>query len=71
MEPDKIIIEEASSLNYLFKGQFIHLVFQIIIAAITWFLAETALSQGSWLGQSDRTWLILGIMVFSASIKSL
>ena len=64
MEPDKIIIEEASSLKYLFKGQLIHLAFLIIIAAITWFLAEMALSQGSWLGQSDRTWLILGIMVF-------
>ena len=64
MEPDKIIIKEASSLNYLFNGQFFHLVFILIIAAITWLLAEPSLNQGSWLGQPDKNWLIIGISVF-------
>ena len=64
LKPDKIIIKEASSLNYLFKRQFIHLTFLIIISAAIWFLAESSLNQGSWLSLKDSTWLILGILVF-------
>lgn len=64
MDYDEIIVKEASSLSFFLKRQFIHLLSLIIFAILIWLFTESALSSGNWAGQTDRAWLILGILVF-------
>ena len=64
MDVDKIIIKKASSVNFILKRQFTHLIVLIFFAILTWILARPSLNQGSWLGQPDSNWLIIGISVF-------
>ena len=64
MDIDEIIINKASSVNFILKRQFTHLTVLIISASLTWILARSSLNQDNWLGQPDRNWLIIGILVF-------
>lgn len=58
---DDIVIQEARSASYLFKGQGLHFIAGGILIAITAVLGNPKLGDGSWLGIEDVTWFWLAI----------
>ena len=58
---DALMISEARSLRFLFRGQLFHLTAAVILTAIAWALAAPVLTEGSWLGISEAGWFWVAV----------
>jgi hypothetical protein len=63
---EDIVIAEAASFRYFFKGQIKHFIAGAFLVVIAGILANPVLGDGSWLGVSDTTWFwtAIGLAVF-------
>lgn len=53
---DAITFAEARSVQFFFRGQLLHALAALILAAIAWALASPSLGGGTWLGITDEGW---------------
>ena len=60
---NEIVIAEAASVRYFFKGQIKHFVTGAILTILAWILANPALGDGEWLGVADTNWFWMAIVL--------
>lgn len=53
---DTIVVSEARSLRFLFRGQLLHALAAILLASTAWALAAPSFGGGTWLGITDTGW---------------
>lgn len=63
MNRDEMIIPEARSGGYFFKGQVLHLGSAVILVPIAWAFAAPTLGRGHFGGLSDQAWFWLAISI--------
>lgn len=56
-------IHGARSLGFLLRGQLLHAGAAVVLGAVAWALAASALGDGSWLGVADTTWFRASVAV--------
>ncbi len=58
---DDIVIAEATSASYFFKGQAFHFFTGVVLVFLVSALAHPVLGDGAWLGVADVTWFWMAI----------